>query len=150
MKVIMLAGGLGTRLTEETALKPKPMIEIGGFPILWHIMKIYSFYGFNEFVIALGYKGNLIKEYFLNYSEKLSDLTIDYKNNQIIKHQEVNENWIVNLISTGNKSFTGTRLKKAMEFGRQTSPMLRRKLISSIAQKIKKRNIKYPTILFHC
>ena len=116
MKVIILAGGLGTRLTEETALKPKPMIEIGGFPILWHIMKIYSFYGFNEFVIALGYKGELIKEYFLNYSEKLSDLTIDYKNNQIIKHQKVNENWIVNLISTGNKSFTGTRLKKAMEF----------------------------------
>jgi len=116
MKVIILAGGLGTRLTEETALKPKPMIEIGGFPILWHIMKIYSFYGFNEFVIALGYKGDLIKEYFLNYSEKLSDLTIDYKNNQIIKHQKVNENWIVNLISTGNKSFTGTRLQKAMEF----------------------------------
>ena len=92
MKVIILAGGLGTRLTEETSLKPKPMIEIGGFPILWHIMKIYSYYGFNEFVIDLGYKGDLIKEYFLNYSEKLSDLTIDYKNNQIIKHQKVNEN----------------------------------------------------------
>ena len=80
MKVIILAGGLGTRLTEETALKPKPMIEIGDFPILWHIMKIYSFYGFNDFVIALGYKGDLIKEYFLKYSEMLSDLTIDLKN----------------------------------------------------------------------
>jgi len=116
MKVIILAGGLGTRLTEETALKPKPMIEIGGFPILWHIMKIYSFYGFNDFVIALGYKGDLIKEYFLNYSEMLSDLTIDLKNNQIIKHHKVSENWIINLISTGDKSFTGARLQKAMEF----------------------------------
>ena len=100
MKVIILAGGIGTRLAEETSIKPKPMIEIGGFPILWHIMKIYSHYGFNEFVIALGYKGNLIKEFFLNYSEMFSDITIDYKNNQIIKHQKTKENWIVNLVST--------------------------------------------------
>ena len=84
MKVIILAGGISARLAEETFVKPKPMIEIGDFPILWHIMKIYSHYGFNEFVIALGYKGNLIKEFFLNYSEMFSDITIDYKNNQII------------------------------------------------------------------
>ena len=116
MKVIILAGGIGTRLAEETSIKPKPMIEIGGFPILWHIMKIYSHYGFNEFVIALGYKGNLIKEFFLNYSEMFSDITIDYKNNQIIKHQKTKENWIVNLVSTGTDSLTGSRVKKSMEF----------------------------------
>ena len=116
MKVIILAGGLGTRLSEETLLKPKPMVEIGGFPILWHIMKIYSFYGFNEFVIALGYKGDIIKEYFLNYSDRYSDLTIDVKNNRVIKHQKSKEDWIVSLISTGSDSLTGKRIKKSMDF----------------------------------
>ena len=116
MKVIILAGGLGTRLSEETLLKPKPMVEIGGFPILWHIMKIYSFYGFNEFVIALGYKGDIIKEYFLNYSDRYSDLTIDVKNNRVIKHQKAKEDWIVSLISTGSDSLTGKRIKKSMDF----------------------------------
>ena len=116
MKVIILAGGLGTRLSEETLLKPKPMVEIGGFPILWHIMKIYSYYGFNEFVIALGYKGDIIKEYFLNYSDRYSDLTIDVKNNRVIKHQKAKEDWIVSLISTGSDSLTGKRIKKSMDF----------------------------------
>ncbi len=116
MKVILLAGGLGTRLSEETLLKPKPMVEIGGFPILWHIMKIYSFYGFNEFVIALGYKGEIIKDYFLNYYDRYSDLTVDFKNNKVIKHQKMNEDWTVNLISTGSDSLTGNRIKKSMEF----------------------------------
>ena len=116
MKVIILAGGLGTRLSEETLLKPKPMVEIGGFPILWHIMKIYSYYGFNEFVIALGYKGNIIKEYFLNYSDRYSDLTIDFTNNKIIKHQKMKEDWVINLVSTGSDSLTGKRIKKSMAF----------------------------------
>ncbi|PPR47749.1 MAG: Glucose-1-phosphate cytidylyltransferase [Alphaproteobacteria bacterium MarineAlpha5_Bin8] len=116
MKVIILAGGLGTRLSEETLLKPKPMVEIGGFPILWHIMKIYSYYGFNEFVIALGYKGNIIKEYFLNYSDRYSDLTIDFTNNKITKHQKMKEDWVINLVSTGSDSLTGKRIKKSMEF----------------------------------
>ena len=89
MKAVILAGGYGTRISEESHLKPKPMIEIGGMPIIWHIMKIYSFYGFNEFVIALGYKGEIIKDYFLNYYDRYSDLTIDFKNNKVIKHQKM-------------------------------------------------------------
>ena len=83
-KCVIAAGGLGTRITEETLFKPKPMVEIGGFPILWHIMKIYSFYGFNEFVIALGYKGEIIKDYFLNYYDRYSDLTVDFKNDKVL------------------------------------------------------------------
>ncbi len=116
MKVILLAGGLGTRLSEETLLKPKPMVEIGGYPILWHIMKIYSFYGFNEFVIALGYKGEIIKDYFLNYYDRYSDLTVDFKNNKVTKHQKIKEDWTVNLISTGSDSFTGKRIKESMDY----------------------------------
>ena len=115
MKVIILAGGLGTRLSEETSMKPKPMVEIGGFPIIWHIMKTYSYYGYNEFVIALGYKGEMIKDYFLRYSQHNSNLTIDLKNDRVIKHKKNNENWIIDLISTGSSSFTGYRIKKAME-----------------------------------
>lgn len=111
MKVVILAGGLGTRLAEETELKPKPMVEIGGKPILWHIMKIYSTYGFNDFVICLGYKGYVIKEYYTNYFLHNSDVTIDMSNNHISVHQERAEPWKVTLVDTGEKSGTGGRLR---------------------------------------
>ena len=116
MKVIILAGGLGTRMEALTSNKPKPMIEIGNYPILWHIMKIYSFYGFNKFYIALGYKGFFIKKFFLDYNEQFSDLTIDFKNNKILKHNETKESWEINLIDTGEQTPTGGRIKKIMEF----------------------------------
>jgi len=112
MKVVILAGGLGTRLSEETVVKPKPMVEIGGMPILWHIMKIYSFYGFNDFVICLGYKGYLIKEYFANYFLHKSDVTIDLKNNAVKVHDSQVEPWNITLVDTGNESMTGGRIKK--------------------------------------
>lgn len=105
---------MGTRLSDETSLKPKPMVEIGSFPILWHIMKIYSHYWFNDFVIALGYKGEIIKDYFLKYSQNNSNLTIDLKNDKVTKHNKYNEDWIIDLISTGNNNFTGNRIKKTM------------------------------------
>ena len=104
MKVVILAGGLGTRISEETHLKPKPMIEIGGKPILWHIMKIYSFYGFKEFIICCGYKGYLIKEYFANYSLHMSDVTLNMENNSVKTHQKNVEPWKVTLINTGEDS----------------------------------------------
>jgi len=113
MKVLLLAGGLGTRLSEETDIKPKPMVEIGGKPIIWHIMKIYSHYGFNEFVILLGYKGYYIKEYFANYFLHQSDVTIDMKNNDIHIHNNKSEPWKVTLLDTGNLSMTGARIKMA-------------------------------------
>lgn len=112
MKVILLAGGLGTRLSEETVLKPKPMVEIGGMPILWHIMKIYSAYGFNDFVICLGYKGYLIKEYFANYFLHKSDVTIDLTKNGIEVHDSQAEPWRITLVDTGNDSMTGGRIKR--------------------------------------
>ena len=115
MKTIIFAGGWGTRLGQLSELIPKPMVQIGGRPILWHIMKIYSHYGFNDFVIALGYKGEIIKDYFLKYSQHHSNLTIDLKNDKVTKHNKYNEDWIINLISTGNDSFTGNRIKKTME-----------------------------------
>ena len=112
MKVVILAGGLGTRFSEETRLIPKPMIEIGGKPILWHIMKIYSSYGFNDFLICLGYKGQVIKEYFLNYSIYNSDLSFDLSNNsfEVIKGRA--EDWKITLVDTGEKTLTGGRLKR--------------------------------------
>jgi glucose-1-phosphate cytidylyltransferase len=112
MKVVLLAGGLGTRLSEETVLKPKPMVEIGGMPILWHIMKIYSAYGFNDFVICLGYKGYLIKEYFANYYLHKSDVTIDLTTNSVEIHDSQAEPWKITLVDTGNESMTGGRIKR--------------------------------------
>lgn len=112
MKVVLLAGGLGTRLSEETVLKPKPMVEIGGMPILWHIMKIYSHYGFNDFVVCLGYKGYLIKEYFANYFLHKSDVTIDLTKNQLEIHDSQAEPWKITLVDTGNDSMTGGRIKR--------------------------------------
>jgi glucose-1-phosphate cytidylyltransferase len=116
MKVGILAGGLGTRLSEETIIKPKPMVEIGGKPILWHIMKIYSSFGFNEFVIALGYKGEVIKDYFLNYHNWTHSLTIDLKTNQISVHDGNDDPWIVHLLDTGSNTNTGGRVKQIAQF----------------------------------
>ena len=115
MKTIILCGGMGTRLREETEYKPKPMVEIGSKPILWHIMKIYSFYGFNEFILALGYKGNYIRDYFINYFYYNNDLTVDLgtKDEILIHKKQSNESWKVTLVETGSKSMTGYRLKKA-------------------------------------
>jgi glucose-1-phosphate cytidylyltransferase len=110
MKVVILAGGLGMRLSEETTVKPKPMVEIGGKPILWHIMKIYSHYGINEFIICLGYKGYLIKEYFTNYFLHQSDITIDLEKNKIQTHNSYAEPWKVTLVDTGDNTLTGGRI----------------------------------------
>ena len=116
MKAVILAGGLGTRITEETDLKPKPMIEIGGKPILWHIMKRYSAFGINEFVICCGYKGYMIKEYFSNYFLHTSDVTFDMQNNKMEVHQKFAEPWKVTLIDTGLETMTGGRLKRVKKF----------------------------------
>lgn len=116
MKVVILAGGLGTRLSEETDIKPKPMIEIGGRPILWHIMKIYSHFGFNEFVICLGYKGYVIKEYFANYFLHESDVTFDIKNNNFEVHTSEIEPWKITLVDTGAETMTGGRLKRVQKY----------------------------------
>jgi glucose-1-phosphate cytidylyltransferase len=116
MKVVILAGGLGTRISEETDLRPKPMIEIGGKPILWHIMKIYSSYGFNEFVICCGYKGYLIKEYFANYFLHQADVTIDLQKNSIEIHQSKAEPWKITLVDTGMKTMTGGRIKQIQKY----------------------------------
>lgn len=116
MKVLILAGGFGSRLSEETDVRPKPMAEIGGKPILWHIMKHYSYYGFNEFVILLGYKGYYIKEYFANYFLHQSDVTIDLSNNQMQVHNNTSEPWKVTLLDTGLNTMTGGRVKRAKDF----------------------------------
>ena len=116
MKAVILAGGLGTRITEETHLKPKPMIEIGGRPILWHIMKIYSFYGINDFIICCGYKGYMIKEYFANYFLHMSDVTFDMTNNHMEVRQNNSEPWTVTLVNTGEKTMTGGRLKRVGKY----------------------------------
>lgn len=107
MKAVILAGGLGTRLSEETAVKPKPMVEIGGMPILWHIMKQYSAHGINDFVICCGYKGYVIKEYFANYFLHMSDVTFDMKKNEMVVHRKRAEPWSVTLVDTGDHSMTG-------------------------------------------
>lgn len=116
MKVVILAGGLGTRLSEETSLRPKPMVEIGGKPILWHIMKIYSHYGFNDFVICLGFKGYMIKEYFSNYFLHMSDVTFDMTTNSMEVHQKNVEPWRVTLVDTGAESMTGGRVKRVAPY----------------------------------
>lgn len=116
MKAVILAGGLGTRISEETHLKPKPMIEIGGKPILWHIMKIYSHYGINDFVICCGYRGYVIKEYFANYFLHSSDVTFDLANNNIEVHQQFAEPWRVTLVNTGETTQTGGRLKQVRRY----------------------------------
>lgn len=116
MKAVILAGGLGTRLEEETAVRPKPMVEIGGRPILWHIMKTYSQYGINDFIICLGYKGYIIKEYFVNYFIHSSDLTIDIQKNKIDTHSINSEPWKITMVDTGDATMTGGRLKKIEKF----------------------------------
>jgi glucose-1-phosphate cytidylyltransferase len=116
MKVVILAGGFGTRLSEETHLRPKPMVDIGDKPILWHIMKIYSSYGYNDFVICLGYKGYMIKEYFANYFMHQSDITIDLINNSIETHHSQAEPWKVTLVDTGKESMTGGRIKRIQKY----------------------------------
>ena len=116
MKVLILAGGLGTRISEESELKPKPMVEIGGKPILWHIMKTYSYYGFNDFVILCGYKGYVIKEYFANYYQHSADMTIDLHNNAIEYHKSYAEPWRVTLVDTGLDTMTGGRIKRAEKY----------------------------------
>jgi glucose-1-phosphate cytidylyltransferase len=116
MKVVLLAGGLGTRISEESSLRPKPMIEIGGRPILWHIMKIYLAHGLRDFVICCGYKGYMIKEYFANYSLHMSDVTIDMEKNSIEVHQKKAEPWRVTLVDTGEATQTGGRLKRISEY----------------------------------
>ena len=118
MKAVILAGGLGTRISEETHLKPKPMIEIGGKPILWHIMKIYSAYGVNDFIICCGYKGYVIKEYFANYFLHMSDVTFDMANNKMEVHQQFAEPWRVTLVDTGEDTMTGGRLKRVAPYVR--------------------------------
>jgi len=116
MKAVILAGGLGTRISEETHLKPKPMIEIGGRPILWHIMKLYSAHGIQDFVICCGYKGYVIKEYFANYFLHMSDVTFDMANNQMQVHQQKAEPWKVTLVDTGDDTMTGGRLKRVGDY----------------------------------
>ncbi len=116
MKVVILAGGLGTRISEETHLKPKPMIEIGGYPILWHILKLYSTYGIKDFIICCGYKGYVIKEYFANYFLHMSDVTFDMADNSMTVHQRFAEDWRITLVDTGNDTMTGGRLKRVASY----------------------------------
>lgn len=116
MKAVILAGGLGTRLSEETNLKPKPMVEIGGMPILWHIMKCYSYHGVNDFIVCLGYKGYVIKEFFKNYFLHMSDVTFDMENNNMEVHQANVEPWRVTLLDTGDMTMTGGRLKRVANY----------------------------------
>ena len=116
MKLVILAGGRGTRLSEETSIKPKPLVEIGGMPIIWHIMKLYSKHGINDFIICLGYKGYLIKEFFSNYSLHTSDITINTKKNKIITHKKDTENWNITLVNTGENTMTGGRILKIKNY----------------------------------
>jgi len=121
MKAVILAGGFGTRISEESGVRPKPMIEIGGKPILWHIMKIYSAYGINDFIICLGYKGCMIKEYFANYWLQMSDVTFDFRNNKKEVHQNGTEPWKVTLVDTGQDTMTGGRIKRVRAYiGQET------------------------------
>ena len=124
MKVVILAGGMGTRLSEETDLKPKPMVEIGGNPILWHIMKIYSSHGFNEFIICCGYKGYMIKEYFANYFIHQADITVDLGKNSIEVHKSKAEPWKITLVDTGLNTMTGGRIKRVRDYLGNESFML--------------------------
>lgn len=116
MKVLILAGGVGSRLSEETKLIPKPMVEIGGKPILWHVMKIYSHYGFNDFIVLTGYKSHIIKDYFVNYYQRYSDITVDMANNSVEIHKTQTEPWKVTMLYTGENTLTGSRIKKAQNY----------------------------------
>ena len=116
MKAVILAGGLGTRIAEETSVRPKPMVEIGGKPILWHVMKMYSSHGIHDFVKCLGYKGYMIKEYFANYFLHMSDVTIDMANNRMEVHQNSAEPWRVTLVDTGDTTMTGGRIRRIREY----------------------------------
>ena len=116
MKAVILAGGLGSRLSEETSLRPKPMVEIGGKPILWHIMKIFSSYGINDFIICLGYRGHMIKEYFADYFLYSSDVTFDLANNCAEYHRSTSEPWRVTLVDTGSQTMTGGRLRQVLPY----------------------------------
>ena len=122
MQAVILAGGLGTRLGEETSVRPKPMIEIGGMPIIWHIMKLYSAHGVNDFIVCLGYKGYMIKEYFANYFLHTADVTIDLKNNAIDVHQNWSEPWRITLVETGADTATGGRLKAIRHYLKDGEP----------------------------
>ena len=124
MKVVILAGGLGTRLGEETSIKPKPMVEIGDKPIIWHIMKIYSHYGFNDFIVLCGYKGQCIKRYFANYYLNNSDITIDMRSNRVDVHYNEIEPWRVTLIDTGDETMTGGRIRRIKKFVENETFML--------------------------
>lgn len=116
MKAVILAGGLGTRISEETHLKPKPMIEVGGRPVLWHVMKIYSAHGINDFIICCGYKGYVIKEYFMHYFQHMSDMTVDLSDNSVEVHEQFAEPWRVTMVDTGEQTMTGGRLKRVARF----------------------------------
>ncbi len=150
MKVVILAGGFGSRLSEETDLKPKPMVEIGGKPMLWHIMKIYSHYGFNDFIICLGYKGYVIKEYFANYFLHQSDVTIDIKSNRVDVHYSKAEPWRVTLIDTGLNTMTGGRIKRIEKHVNSTFMLTYGDGVADInikeLIKYHKKNKKYATI----
>jgi len=124
MKVVILAGGFGTRLSEETEIKPKPMVEIGEKPILWHIMKIYSHYGFNDFIVCLGYKGYVIKEYFLNYFIHMSDITVNLSNGEVEVHNNYSDPWKVTLVDTGLHTMTGGRIKRIKDYVNNETFML--------------------------
>lgn len=124
MRVVLLAGGLGTRISEETDVRPKPMVEIGGKPILWHIMKIYSHYGFNEFIVCCGYKGHVIKEYFANYFLHQTDVTFDLENNKMEIHKSSSEKWKITLIDTGKDTMTGGRIKRIQPYVNNETFML--------------------------
>jgi glucose-1-phosphate cytidylyltransferase len=123
MKVVILAGGLGTRLTEETAVRPKPMVEIGGHPLLWHIMKHYSHYGFNEFFIALGYRGDIIKRFFLDYFNLSGNMTVDLSSGKVETHEQECEDWVVHLVDTGLETQTGGRIKRLEPYLKDTAFM---------------------------
>ncbi|MGF1509244.1 MAG: glucose-1-phosphate cytidylyltransferase [Myxococcota bacterium] len=116
MKVVILAGGLGTRLSEETAVRPKPMVEIGGYPIMWHIMKIYASHGLKDFIVCCGYKSEVIKEYFSNYSMRLADVTIDLSTNDVTYHRRGGEDWRVTMVETGMNTLTGGRIKRVRDY----------------------------------
>ncbi len=122
MQAMILAGGFGTRISEESSVRPKPMVEIGGRPVLWHIMKIYSAHGINDFVICCGYKGHMIKEYFANYALGMSDVTVDLRNNSMTLHQTEAEPWTVTLVETGLNTMTGGRIKRASKYLKRDEP----------------------------
>lgn len=124
MKVVILAGGLGTRLSEETHLIPKPLVEVGKHPILWHIMKIYSYWGFNDFIVLTGYKSHLIKDFFLNYYTRYSDISIDMSNNEVVIHEQRSEPWKVRMLYTGEETLTGGRLLRAKQVLKDEAFML--------------------------